>query len=140
MNKKRKASLWLANVESSQRLYDYLYMHYNEDDEDDSTIYGEFLEDFGIDEDNGGDSDFDIFDLEESNYLEEKSDKFSELLSGFSWSDRIIPEFEKNYADTIKKCYNAVIVLYFYDYNIENFSNLRSEIDCQFIGSVEFEC
>jgi hypothetical protein len=68
MNKKRKASLWLANVENSQRLQDYLYMYYNEEDEDDPTIYGEFLQDFGIDEDNGGDPDFDIFDLQESNY------------------------------------------------------------------------
>ena len=141
MNKKRNASLWLANVESSQRLYDYLYMYYNEEDEDDSTIYGEFLEDFGIDEYNGGgDPDFDIFDFEESNFLEKESNKFSELLSGFSWSDCIIPKFEEKYGDTVKKYYNAVILLYFYDYDVKNISNIKSKIDCQFIGSVEFEC
>ena len=138
MNKK-KASLWLANVENSQRLQDYLYMYYNEEDEDDPTIYGEFLQDFGIDEDNGGDPDFDIFDLQESNYLNKKSDKFSELLLGFSWSDRIIPAFENKYGYSVNKHYNAVIILYFYNYDEENISDLKSGVDCQFIGSVEFD-
>lgn len=101
-------SVWLGNIEENHSVGDYLDITYDEDGE---SVPSQFFIDFNIDRD---DTDEDT--IEKVNYKKRSSD-ISTLLSGCSYEEIIIPKLMGNIK--LEKSYNAVILIYNFEYNNE---------------------
>ncbi len=121
-------SLWAGCSESDEKLLDYISVDYSEEDSDD-YYYSQFMKDFGID-------DFDE-DCVERIFLDNETDSIKYLLSGCSYEDKVIPEFEKIICNFPDKKYNSVILVYDmnYDGNITVAENKYCRL--RFVGTVK---
>lgn len=109
MKKTIAVSLWLGQVTSEEELDDYVEISYSEDGRDISSA---FLREFSIDQD---DFDEDFF---ECAFRTNNSCFLSELLNGCSYEEEIIPCFEQKIGGGLNMEYNAVILMYEYDYPV----------------------
>lgn len=116
-------SLWVGYSESDEKLLDYISVDY----EDEDNCYSQFEKDFEID-------DFDE-DSVERLFLDEKTDSLKKLLSGCSYEDKVIPEFEKIFV--AGKNFNCGILVYEMDYdgNINFIENKHCQLE--FVGTVK---
>ena len=123
MEKQGMVSIWLGNMKTQYQLEKYVNLTYDEDGE---SVTSKFFADFNIDMDEIDE------DFIEKAVLEEKSDKISALLEGCSYEESILPEF-RGYKKLIK-LYNAVILIYNYEYG--NLVNSREDFD--YIASTSY--
>ena len=119
-------SLWTGCSESDEKLLDYISVDYDEDgDSDDSQFEKDFEIDY-VDE-----------DFMERLFLDEKTDSLKKLLSGCSYEDKVIPEFEKIFI--AGKNFNCGILVYDmnYDGNINFIENKYCRLE--FVGTVKIK-
>lgn len=114
-------SLWVGNAESDEKLLDYVSVNYEEDDDD--YGYSQFMKDFCID--------YLDEDFMERIFLDKKTDSLKELLSGCSYEDKVIPEFEKIFISGKK--FNSAILIYDMDYD----GNINKNCRFEFTGTVK---
>ena len=130
MEKEGYVSLWIGNMKSDNELLEYVELGYTEDGD---WAPSKFLIDFNIDID-----DFDE-DYIERVCHDNVVNSISELISGCSYEDIIMPQIEKVIADRFPENINSAILLYNYDYDqmIQNVDTPQYKFD--FVCSVEYE-
>ncbi|WP_062049668.1 immunity 22 family protein [Bacillus sp. JCM 19034] len=108
MEKQGWVSIWLGNINDEDSIGEYVDLTYDEDGE---SVPSQFFIDFNIDMD---ETDEDI--IEKAVYKNSSSD-ISALLDGCSYEEIVIPKIQKSI--NLKKLYNAVILIYNFEYNNE---------------------
>ena len=108
MEKQGWVSFWLGNIKEEDSIGEYVDLTYDEDGE---SVPSKFFIDFNIDMD---ETDEDT--IEKVVYKNSSSD-ISTLLAGCSYEEIIIPQIKKSI--DLKKSYNAVILIYNFEYNNE---------------------
>ncbi|GAA0086286.1 immunity 22 family protein [Clostridium sp. CTA-7] len=129
MERKGYVSLWIGNIKSDDELLEYVELVYTDDGD---CLPSQFSKDFNIDID-----DFDD-DYTEKVCLEQNVTSITELISGCSYDDIVIPKYEKiTDGVSIAKC-NAGILLYNfqYDENVKSVNN--KDYEFKFIGLVGY--
>lgn len=121
-------SLWVGCSESDEKILDYISVDYSEEDTED-YYYSQFMKDFGID-------DVDEDDMERI-FLDNETDSIKCLLSGCSYEDKIIPEFEKIFVSGEK--FNSGLLLYEHEYNGNITVNKNEYCQLKFIGTVKIK-
>lgn len=108
MEKQGWVSIWLGNIKEEDSIGDYVDLTYDEDGE---SVPSKFFIDFNIDMDETNED-----TIEKAVYKKSSSD-ISTLLAGCSYEEIIIPKINKRI--DLKKSYNAVILIYNFEYNNE---------------------
>ncbi|MGN7287488.1 immunity 22 family protein [Shouchella rhizosphaerae] len=123
MEKQGWVSIWLGNIKEDS-IGEYVDLTYDEDGESGPS---KFFNDFNIDMD---ETDEDT--IEKAVYKNSSRD-ISTLLDGCSYEEIIIPKVKKSI--DLKKSYNAVILIYNFEYNNE----ITSTDAFDFITSTNYE-
>lgn len=124
MEKQGWVSIWLGNIKEEDSIEKYVDLTYDEDGE---SVPSKFFIDFNIDMD---ETDEDT--IEKVVYKNSSSD-ISTLLDGCSYEEIIIPKFKKSI--DLKNSYNAVILIYNFEYNNE----ITSTDAFDFIAATNYE-
>jgi hypothetical protein len=124
MEKQGSVSIWLGTIKEEDSIEDYVDLTYDEDGE---SVPSKFFIDFNIDMD---ETDEDT--IEKAVYKNSSSD-ISALLDGCSYEEIVIPKIQKSI--NLKKSYNAVILIYNFEYNNE----ISSTGDFDFIATTNYE-
>lgn len=117
-------SIWFGNIEEGESIGEYVDLKYDDDGE---SVPSRFFIDFNIDMD---ETDEDT--IEKAVYKNSSSD-VSTLLAGCSHEEIIIPKVKKKM--DLKKPYNAVILVYNFEYKNE----VPSSGAFDFITSTSYE-
>ncbi|WP_146552508.1 immunity 22 family protein [Rummeliibacillus sp. SL167] len=124
MEKQGWVSIWLGNINDEDSIGEYVDLTYDEDGE---SVPSQFFIDFNIDMD---ETDEDT--IEKAVYKNSSSD-ISELLDGCSYEEIVIPKIQKSI--NLKKSYNAVILIYNFEYKNE----ISSTGAFDFIAATNYE-
>lgn len=124
MEKQGWVSIWLGNINDEDSIGEYVDLTYDEDGE---SVPSQFFIDFNIDMD---ETDEDT--IEKAVYKNSSSD-ISALLDGCSYEEIVIPKIKKSI--NLKKSYNAVILIYNFEYNNE----ISSTGAFDFIAATNYE-
>ncbi|MFP9131284.1 immunity 22 family protein [Niallia sp. BSM11] len=124
MEKQGWVSIWLGNINDEDSIGEYVDLTYDEDGE---SVPSQFFIDFNIDMD---ETDEDT--IEKAVYKNSSSD-ISSLLDGCSYEEIVIPKIQKSI--NLKKSYNAVILIYNFEYNNE----ISSTGAFHFIATTNYE-
>lgn len=124
MEKQGWVSIWLGNINDEDSIGEYVDLTYDEDGE---SVPSQFFIDFNIDMD---ETDEDT--IEKAVYKNSSSD-ISALLDGCSYEEIVIPKIQKSI--NLKKSYNAVILIYNFEYNNE----ISSTGAFDFIATTNYE-
>lgn len=124
MEKQGWVSIWLGNLKEEDSIEKYVDLTYDEDGE---SVPSKFFIDFNIDMD---ETDEDT--IEKVVYKNSSSD-ISTLLDGCSYEEIIIPKIKKSI--DLKNSYNAVILIYNFEYNNE----ITSTDTFDFIAATNYE-
>ncbi len=124
MEKQGWVSIWLGNINNEDSIGEYVDLTYDEDGE---SVPSQFFIDFNIDMD---ETDEDT--IEKAVYKNSSSD-ISELLDGCSYEEIVIPKIQKSI--NLKKSYNAVILIYNFEYKNE----ISSTGAFDFIAATNYE-
>ncbi|MDR4314821.1 Uncharacterised protein [Niallia circulans] len=108
MEKQGWVSVWLGNINDEDSIGEYVDLTYDEDGE---SVPSQFFIDFKIDVD---ETDEDT--IEKEVYKNSSSD-IAALLDGCSYEEIVIPKIQKSI--NLKKSYNAVILIYNFQYQNE---------------------
>jgi len=108
MEKQGWVSIWLGNINDEDSIGEYVDLTYDEDGE---SVPSQFFIYFNIDMD-----EIDEDTIEKAVYKNSSSD-ISSLLDGCSYEEIVIPKIQKSI--NLKKSYNAVILIYNFEYNNE---------------------
>ncbi|MEF2293163.1 MULTISPECIES: immunity 22 family protein [Virgibacillus] len=108
MEKQGWVSIWLGNISDEDSIEEYVDLTYDEDGE---SVPSQFFIDFNIDMD-----EIDEDTIEKAVYKNGSQD-ISTLLEGCSYEEIIIPKIKKSM--NLKGVYNAVILIYNFEYNNE---------------------
>lgn len=124
MEREGKVSLWLGNFSDSQSFNDFIEFDYTEDGD---LIPSKFQKNFRI-----GYYDEDFSEIE---YFENSFNNLKNILEGFSYDEKIIPQFTQIYQE---QYYNCVILLYNFEYipSIENYTDGDNYL--RFIGVADY--
>jgi hypothetical protein len=117
-------SIWLGNINDEDSIGEYVDLTYDEDGE---SVPSQFFIDFNIDMD---ETDEDT--IEKAVYKNSSSD-ISALLDGCSYEEIVIPKIQKSI--NLKKSYNAVILIYNFQYKNE----ISSTGAFDFIAATNYE-
>jgi len=117
-------SIWLGNINDEDSIGEYVDLTYEEDGE---SFPSQFYIDFNIDMD---ETDEDT--IEKAAYKNSSND-ISALLDGCSYEEIVIPKIQKSI--NLKKSYNAVILIYNFEYNNE----ISSTGAFDFIATTNYE-
>lgn len=124
MNCEGKVTLWIGNFDNEEDLNEYVTLGYTADGD---QIYSQFANEFDF-----GHTDDDSIEYA---FYKCKSNVISEVLSQFSYSEKIIPKFirllEK---EVFNKYVNSIILLYDYEHK-ENVVNGKNMV---YIGTVDY--
>lgn len=118
-------SLWVGYSESDEKLLDYVSIDYEEDEDGDDN--SQFEKDFGID--------YVYEDFMERIFLDNETDSINYLLSGCSYEDKVIPEFEKIFVSGKK--FNCGILVYDMNYDGNIIVNENKCCRLKFVGTVK---
>lgn len=121
-------SLWVGCSKSDEKLLDYISVDYSEEGSED-YYYSQFMKDFGIDD---VDEDF-----VERIFLDNETDSIKCLLSGCSYEDKVVPEFEKIFVSGEK--FNSGLLLYDHKYNGNITANEDKYCRLKFVGTVKIK-
>ncbi|EFV74505.1 hypothetical protein HMPREF1013_05278 [Bacillus sp. 2_A_57_CT2] len=124
MEKQGWVSIWLGNIKEEDSIEKYVDLTYDEEGE---SVPSKFFIDFNIDMD---ETDEDT--IEKVVYKNSSSD-ISTLLDGCSYEEIIIPKIKKSI--DLKNSYNAVILIYNFEYNNE----ITSTDAFDFIAATNYE-
>jgi hypothetical protein len=124
MEKQGWVSIWLGNINDEDSIGEYVDLTYDEDGE---SVPSPFFIEFNIDMD---ETDEDT--IEKAVYKNNSSD-ISSLLDGCSYEEIVIPKIQKSI--NLKKSYNAVILIYNFEYNNE----ISSSDAFDFIAATKYE-
>ncbi|WP_026907646.1 immunity 22 family protein [Paucisalibacillus globulus] len=124
MEKQGWVSIWLGNINDEDSIGEYVDLTYDEDGE---SVPSQFFIDFNIDMD---ETDEDT--IEKAVYKNSSSD-ISALLDGCSYEEIVIPKIHKSI--NLKKSYNAVILIYNFEYKNE----ISSTGTFDFIAATNYE-
>lgn len=124
MEKQGWVSIWLGTIKEEDSIEDYVDLTYDEDGE---SVPSKFFIDFNIDMD---ETDEDT--IEKAVYKNSSSD-VSSLLDGCSYEEIVIPKIQKSI--NLRKSYNAVILIYNFEYNNE----ISSTGAFDFIATTNYE-
>ncbi|KUR61358.1 MULTISPECIES: immunity 22 family protein [Bacillus] len=124
MEKQGWVSIWLGTIKEGDSIEEYVDLKYDEDGE---SVPSKFFIDFNIDMD---ETDEDT--IEKAVYKNSSSD-ISSLLDGCSYEEIVIPKIQKSI--NLKKSYNAVILIYNFEYNNE----ISSTGAFDFIATTNYE-
>ncbi|MFP7471230.1 immunity 22 family protein [Niallia taxi] len=124
MEKQGWVSIWLGNINDEDSIGEYVDLTYDEDGE---SVPSQFFIDFNIDMD---ETDEDT--IEKAVYKNSSSD-ISALLDGCSYEEIVIPKIQKSI--NLKKSYNAVILIYNFEYKNE----ISSTGPFDFIAATNYE-
>lgn len=124
MEKQGWVSVWLGNINDEDSIGEYVNLTYDEDGE---SVSSQFFIDFKIDVD---ETDEDT--IEKEVYKNSSSD-IAALLEGCSYEEIVIPKIQKSI--NLKKSYNAVILIYNFQYQNE----ISSTDDFDFIAATNYE-
>jgi Immunity protein 22 len=124
--KSEMVSLWLAKATTQESLDDFLNVRYSDDGTYENSNFGNY---FNVGYYNES--------FKESEFFEEYSDDLEYLLEGFSYEENIIPRFVDLVVNQLEE-FNAVIMLYNYDYSEEVSEYNDSSLYCKFICSVSY--
>lgn len=129
MGREGYASLWIGKLKSDDELLEYVELVYTDDGD---CLPSKFLQDFNIDM-----NDFDE-DYIERVCIEKETNSITELISGCSYEDIVIPKYEKLVDGVPLVKFNVGILLYNFQYdgNIKSLNN--KDYEFKFIGSVEY--
>jgi len=116
-------SLFIGNLDSFKDLQNYVLIEYTEDGD---ALPSEFGKEFNIDY-----YDEDFIEIE---YYDESSDDLRILLEGFSYDEKIIPEFINICGERLKQRVNSVILLYNFKYH----KRLNKTNRFIFLGTVQY--
>lgn len=108
MEKQGWVSVWLGNINDEDSIGEYVDLTYDEDGE---SVPSQFFIDFKIDVD---ETDEDT--IEKEVYKNSSSD-IATLLDGCSYEEIVIPKIQKSI--NLKKSYNAVILIYNFQFQNE---------------------
>lgn len=109
MEKQGWVSIWLGNFIDYNSIREYVDLTY---DEDGDSVPSQFFIDFNIQK-----NEIDEATIEKVVYENSSSRDISKLLGGCSYEEIIIPIIKKSI--NLKKSYNAVILVYNFEYNNE---------------------
>ncbi|TYS59878.1 hypothetical protein FZC74_06900 [Sutcliffiella horikoshii] len=123
MEKKEWVSIWFGNF-SGNSIGEYVDLGYDDNGE---SIPSQFFKDFNIDMDETDE------DTIEKAVYNNNSNEIHLLLGGCSYEEVIIPKIQENC--NITKAYNAVILIYNFEYN----NNINSAGDFDFISTLKYE-
>jgi hypothetical protein len=128
MEKEGYVSLWIGNSKSDEELLEYVELVYTDDGD---SVPSQFLQDFNIDID-----DFDEDFIER--IFEKETNSITELISGCSYEDVLIPKYESLIGKVSSVKFNAGILLYNFQYDgsIKTVNNKGCQFE--FIGAVEY--
>lgn len=124
MEKQGWVSIWLGNINDEDSIGEYVDLTYDDDGE---SVPSQFFLDFNIDMD---ETDEDT--IEKAVYKNSSSD-ISALLDGCSYEEIVIPKIQKSI--NLKKSYNAVILIYNFEYKNE----ISSTGAFDFIAATNYE-
>ncbi|MGD6817086.1 immunity 22 family protein [Metabacillus sp. 113a] len=124
MEKQGWVSIWLGNIKDEDSIGEYVDLTYDEDGE---SVPSQFFIDFNIDMD---ETDEDTIEKAVHKY---NSSDISALLYGCSYEEIVIPKIQKSI--DLKKSYNAVILIYNFEYNNE----ISSTGAFDFIATTNYE-
>ncbi|USK39284.1 immunity 22 family protein [Cytobacillus firmus] len=124
MEKQGWVSIWLGNINDEDSIGEYVDLTYDDDGE---SVPSQFFLDFNIDMD---ETDEDT--IEKAVYKNSSSD-ISALLDGCSYEEIVIPKIQKRI--NLKKSYNAVILIYNFEYKNE----ISSTGAFDFIAATNYE-
>ncbi|MBG9443058.1 immunity 22 family protein [Cytobacillus firmus] len=124
MEKQGWVSIWLGNINDEDSIGEYVDLTYDDDGE---SVPSQFFIDFNIDMD---ETDEDT--IEKAVYKNTSSD-ISALLDGCSYEEIVIPKIQKSI--NLKKSYNAVILIYNFEYKNE----ISSTGAFDFIAATNYE-
>ncbi|SHJ56724.1 Immunity protein 22 [Clostridium amylolyticum] len=129
MEREGYVSLWIGNIKTDDELLEYVELVYTDAGD---WLPSQFLKDFNIDID-----DFDD-DCIERVCLEQNVTSITELISGCSYEDIVIPRYEKiTDGVSIVKCNSGILLYNFqYDGNVKSINN--KDYEFKFISSVEY--
>lgn len=108
MEKQGWVSIWLGNINDEESIGAYVGLTYDEDGE---SVPSQFFIDFIIDMDETDE------DTIEKAVYENSSSDISALLDGCSYEEIVIPKVQKSI--NLKKSYNAIILIYNFEYKNE---------------------
>lgn len=118
-----EVSLWIGKFISEEALDQYLEFDYSGEDE---TVRPPFCDDFEIDY-------FDE-DFREAYVLEEVSSRISVLLSGCSYDESLITQFQIQ--EELEEAMNTVILLFNYKYHSKIREVTHEDYYLKYIGNV----
>lgn len=124
MEKQGWVSIWLGTIKEEDSIEDYVDLTYDEDGE---SVPSKFFIDFNIDMDETDE------DTIEKAVYKNSSSYISSLLDGCSYEEIVIPKIQKSI--NLKKSYNAVILIYNFEYNNE----ISSTGAFDFIATTNYE-
>ncbi|EWH19897.1 immunity 22 family protein [Bacillus haynesii] len=127
MKKEEFVSLWLGNISSPDELEKILKTSYTEDGD---LIPSIFANSFNIERYDDS--------VREADFYEESSNSLSRLLEDFSYDDTIIPEFISVCVEHLAKNYNAVVLLYNFNYKGVKKKLSIGDGEFEFLGSVKY--
>lgn len=129
MEREGYVSLWIGNSKSDEELLEYVELVYTDDGD---FLPSQFLQDFNIDID-----DFDE-DFIERVCLDKEANSITELISGCSYEDVVMPKYENLISKVSSVKFNAGILLYNFQYdgNVKAVNN--KDYQFKFIGAVEY--
>ena len=130
MEKEGYVSLWIGNIKSDDELMAYVELEYTDDGD---CIPSKFLKDFSIDID-----DFDE-DFIERVCHENKVSSISELISGCSSEEIILPKIEEKMEGQFQDKVNSAILLYNFDFDEKIDRVNTSQYTFTFICSVKYK-
>ncbi|KAF1678689.1 MULTISPECIES: immunity 22 family protein [Bacillus] len=124
MEKQGWVSIWLGNINDEDSIGEYVDLSYDEDGE---SVPSQFFIDFNIDMDETDE------DTIEKAVYKNSSNDISALLDGCSYEEIVIPKIQKSI--NLKKSYNAVILIYNFQYTNE----ISSTGAFDFIAATNYE-
>lgn len=127
MGKIGYVSLWIGNSISEKALREYITTKYTEDgDAIDTEFEGDFLASY-FDE-----------DFIEAMFYDESRCTLKDLLKGCSYEDIVIPAFEE-ICNNLDGGYNAILLIYNYQYDGAVCCNDNTNVTLKFFGSVKYQ-
>jgi hypothetical protein len=129
MRKTGFVSLWLGVSPSLETLEEYVHQKYSDDGD---IIVSPFMNDFSLP---SYDEDF-----LEVDFLEEKCRSLAELLTGFSYDETLINNFNKDFESRVEKDANSIVLIYNYLAKPKPYKPQQNQsVQLQFIGSSVYQ-
>lgn len=122
-------SLWLGKIDSQKLLDEYVDLVYTDSGE---WHQSQFLYDAKIDM-----NDFDE-DFIEKVFHDREVETLTELITGCSYEEVVIPRLTNIYGDKLQKGVNCAILVYNFAYNINVKDTKNNALSLMFIGAIEY--